>query len=148
MKNRPASELCNVRVTAAFLTLLVGLVIVTPICGLLFQCKCDWPWLEFYYHCNYFNADVPASHKCPWCISSWVALGSIGTAFVLAALAALFLSGDEQAMTLKTIAIKVAFGVAVFMLLVSLSAALAARSQHYPLGIGGLFAEKEPVYTQ
>lgn len=148
MKSQSASEPYKVRVTAAFFTLLIGLVILTPVCGLLFQCHCDWPWLTFYHDCNYFNSEVQASHKCPWCNSNLAALGSIGTAFILATLASLFLTGNQRAMTATTIAVKVGLGLSVFMVAASLTAALAAHSQHYPLGIGGLYSEKGPDYSQ
>ena len=120
------------RTIAACLTILIGLTIVTPLCGLLFQCHCDWPWRNFYFDCNYFHAE--AIHKCPWCASDLAGLGSIGLAFILATLASLFLPTRHFAA--KTIAIRLTFGLAIFILISALSAILAASSQQYPLGVG------------
>lgn len=132
-----ASERYKVRAIAAFLTLLIGLITITPICGLLFQCNCDWPWLRFYFDCNYFHAE--ASHKCPWCNSDLAGLGSIGMAFMLAILASLFLTPNASATTATNITVRVAIGMAVFILVAAMSGALAAYSQHYPFGVGGLY---------
>jgi hypothetical protein len=40
-------------------------LLVTPVCGWLFNCGCDWPWLGLATHCNYF--DATATLRCPWC---------------------------------------------------------------------------------
>ena len=120
---------------AAFLTVLIGLINVTPLCGLLFQCHCDWPWLDFYFDCNYFDAE--ASHKCPWCVSDLAGFGSIGLAFILAMLAAVFLKTRNFAA--KAITVRLTFGLAIFILISVLSGALAAFSQHYPMGVGASF---------
>jgi len=39
--------------------------LVTPLCGWLFSCGCDWPWHGLASHCNYF--DPAATQPCPWC---------------------------------------------------------------------------------
>lgn len=41
------------------------LLLITPICGLLFACGCDWPGKGLADRCNYF--DVAATRHCPWC---------------------------------------------------------------------------------
>jgi hypothetical protein len=51
-------------------------LLLTPICGSLFHCGCDWPWRGFAFHCNVFVAT--ATWHCPWCqhaVSSGLALG-------------------------------------------------------------------------
>jgi hypothetical protein len=46
------------------------LVIITVICGELFNCGCDWPWRGFIEHCNFY---IPEStDKCPWCANSFI----------------------------------------------------------------------------
>jgi len=40
-------------------------LLVTPVCGWLFRCGCDWPWRGLATHCNYF--DATATVRCPWC---------------------------------------------------------------------------------
>jgi len=124
---------------AAFLTALIGLVVITPLCGLLFQCHCDWPWLDFYFDCNYFDAE--ASHKCPWCTSDLAGIGSIGLAFILAMLASLFLKIRNSGA--KAIMARLLFGLAIFILISALSGASAAYSQHYPLGVGAFYKRVE-----
>lgn len=124
---------------AAFLTVLIGLIIVTPLCGLLFQCHCDWPWLDFYFDCNYF--DPEASHKCPWCVSDLAGLGSIGLAFILAMLAVVFLKARNFAA--KSITVRLSVGLSILVLVSALSGALAAYSQHYPMGVGAFFTKIE-----
>lgn len=129
-------ELNKVKVIPAALTILTGLIIITPLCGLLFQCRCDWPWLNFYFECNYFHSEM--SHKCPWCNSDLAGLGSIGVAMILAAVAALVFTPTAFATKTATIMAKVAFGLTIFILVAVLTGALAAYSQNYPWGIGSL----------
>jgi len=40
-------------------------ILVTPICGDLFACGCDWPWRGLAQRCNYF--ETPSALRCPWC---------------------------------------------------------------------------------
>lgn len=40
----------------------VGLL---PLCDLLFDCGCSWPWTGGLAHCNIHEAGVP---HCPWCV--------------------------------------------------------------------------------
>ena len=122
---------------AACLTAMLGLIIITPICGLLFQCQCDWPWLSFYSDCNYFHSE--AIHKCPWCTSDIAGLGSIGMAFFLA-LASLFFTRNRFAA--KAIVVQVTFGLTIFILIAVLSGTLAAYSQHYPFGVGNFYTKR------
>ena len=35
-----------------------------PYCGLLFRCRCTWPWAGGAAHCNIHHASGP---RCPWC---------------------------------------------------------------------------------
>ena len=140
MKKQSASEDYKAKAIAAFLTFLIGLTIITPICGLLFQCHCDWPWSRFYFDCNYFHSEV--SHKCPWCNSDLAGFGSIGLAFILATLVSVFLTPNVLVKTVSSAAIRVMFGLAVFILVAAMSGALASYSQQYPFGIGGLYIEQ------
>ena len=136
MEKQNSIERYKVGAIAAFVTLLIGLVIITPLCGLLFQCRCDWPWLNFYFECNYFHSEM--HHKCPWCNSDLAGLGSIGVALILAMLTALFLTANSCSTKSATITVKVTYGLTVFILVAVMTGALAAYSQHYPLGIGGI----------
>ncbi|MGY6215577.1 hypothetical protein ACW73L_10495 [Methylolobus aquaticus] len=55
--------------------------LVTPLCGWLFSCGCDWPWHGLAAHCSYFDPTAP--HNCPWCEH-----GLLSTAAILLATAA------------------------------------------------------------
>jgi hypothetical protein len=39
-------------------------VLMPPICNLLFQCGCSWPWTTAAAHCNIHH---PLPPHCPWC---------------------------------------------------------------------------------
>jgi hypothetical protein len=45
-----------------------GFIAITPLCGLMFDCGCDWPWFGLHHHCNIFEEQ--AKLKCPWCDST------------------------------------------------------------------------------
>lgn len=40
-------------------------MLVTPLCGWVFGCGCDWPWHGLAARCDYF--DPAAAYHCPWC---------------------------------------------------------------------------------
>ena len=44
-------------------TLITTLIIVTPLCGFLFQCGCDWPWSGLDTRCNFYKPVI--EHPCP-----------------------------------------------------------------------------------
>jgi len=119
------------------LIFLLGLVVITPLCGLLFQCRCDWPWLSFYFDCNYFHAEM--THKCPWCNSNLAGFGSFVAAFVFATVGVLFIKTRTFTANAAALAARVTFGLIIFILTAALTGATVAYSQDYPLGIGGLF---------
>lgn len=139
MKMPGSDQIFRVRALTPLLIFLLGLVVITPLCGLLFQCHCDWPWLSFYYDCNYFHAEM--THQCPWCNSNLAGFGSIGAAFVFATLGAHFISNETFTAKAATLVMRVTFGLIIYILAAVLTGATAAYSQHYPLGIGGLFIE-------
>jgi hypothetical protein len=43
---------------------LFALFIVTPVCGGLFRCGCDWPWSGLFLACHSLRGLPPG---CPWC---------------------------------------------------------------------------------
>ena len=119
---------------SAISILLIIVIIITPLCGLLFQCGCDWPWLGLDSKCNFYNPH--AEHQCPWCVSIISAVLSIGIASILgiyAAINALSLSNQN---TINQIAIRTMSGIMMFVLVATVSASLLAFLQDYPLGIG------------
>jgi len=119
---------------AAIGTLIITVIIVTPLCGLLFQCGCDWPWAGLDSHCNFYKAS--AEHKCPWCASISTGILSTGAAIlagVWTSVTSMRLLSCQQ--SIRQIILRILLGVLVFVLLAGLSARLAALWQGYPLAI-------------
>ena len=54
-------NLCSV------MTLVIGLILITPLCGWMFDCGCTWPWAGLDSHCNIY--DMSQEDHCPWCVS-------------------------------------------------------------------------------
>ena len=50
-------------IAAVTAVVVFALIAITPLCGLMFDCGCDWPWSGPYHHCNFF--DALAKLKCP-----------------------------------------------------------------------------------
>jgi hypothetical protein len=146
MKMPGSDQILRVRVLTPLLIFLLGLMVITPLCGLLFQCRCDWPWLSFYFECNYFHTEM--THKCPWCYSNLAGFGSIGAAFVFATVGALFILTETFTAKAATLVARVTFGLIIFILTAVLTGATAAYSQQYPLGIGSLFIEAKQGHPQ
>lgn len=123
---------------AALLFLAAAVVIVTPLCGFLFQCGCDWPWAGLAADCNYYRPG--AEHHCPWCVSGLAAALSTGPA----AGAGVWVSGAMNTGTAVRpgwleVPFRAALGTAVFLPATVPGAALSAWFQGYPLGIGKFF---------
>lgn len=117
--------------------LIITAIILTPLCGALFQCGCDWPWSGLDSHCNYYEPD--AQYRCPWCASMPTGILSTSLAMIAGILATTIshhLSSYDHA--ISEISIRMALGIMVFILVAILTAGAAAFSQNYPLGIGEL----------
>jgi hypothetical protein len=52
------------------LAAVIFVILITAVCGWLFNCGCTWPWRGFVEHCNAF--DPGAKEKCPWCADSFI----------------------------------------------------------------------------
>jgi len=120
---------------SAISTLIITVIIITPLCGFLFQCGCDWPWAGLDSKCNFYKPH--AEHKCPWCASMTTGILSIGAATIAGLWATtISLPVDTEQKIIKVITLRIIFGTMVFVLLASFFAGLAALYQSYPLGIG------------
>ncbi|MGR9100857.1 MAG: hypothetical protein ACU826_09855, partial [Gammaproteobacteria bacterium] len=76
LKKAAAFASSNLKMPAGLVTLLIALAGITPLCGVLFDCGCTWPWMGLDQNCN-IN-DPAARFECPWC-ASWAAGGlSVG----------------------------------------------------------------------
>jgi hypothetical protein len=117
---------------SAIITLVSSLIIVTPLCGFLFQCGCDWPWAGLDSLCNFYKLDE--EHKCPWCASMITGLLSTGTAIVTGVWASIlslrFLTRQNP---VKEVLIRIVFGLMVFVGVAFLMAMVAAKWQGYPI---------------
>jgi hypothetical protein len=49
------------------ITLMIGMIVITPLCGWMFDCGCSWPWAGLDSHCNIYDESV--RDQCPWCVS-------------------------------------------------------------------------------
>ncbi|NOQ15189.1 MAG: hypothetical protein GQ583_12035 [Methyloprofundus sp.] len=123
--------------SSAISTLIITVIIITPLCGFLFQCGCDWPWSGLDRNCNFYQAH--AQYHCPWCASMISGILSTG----LAIIAGIFAATTPQhslsyAHAVGEVSIRIIFGITVFILVAILCAGVAALLQAYPLGIGEL----------
>jgi hypothetical protein len=110
----------------------IGMIAVTPLCGLLFACGCSWPWSGFFFDCNYFHPN--AEYRCPWYASPLAGGLSVGLSVVLGMIASgLSISTLTRRHRWEHL-IRVGTGTVVFFCTAILSGWLAAHSQHYPLG--------------
>ncbi len=126
---------------AAGLTLTITLIILTPVCGALFQCGCTWPGFGLDTRCNFYQPS--ADHVCPWCVSLVTGLLSASVSVIPALWAATATSTSRLLSThhrpVSGIIIRTSLGIIAFMLLSVLCAGLAAYYQQYPYGLGELF---------
>ncbi len=125
----------NEKGAAAALTLMAALVAITPLCGLLFQCGCDWPWRGLDAGCNYYR--TAAAHRCPWCVSLGGGILSSGLAVAVGLWAAL-VAPVRSLPALRAVLLRGVCGMLGFVLAASAAAVLAAAAQGYPLGVGVL----------
>ena len=118
---------------AGAVTFVAALIAVTPYCGFLFQCGCDWPWNGLDSACNYFKPDSP--HRCPWCASMISGILSSGLA-VIGGVWSSFAMPVFASRPGYAFIIRVVIGLTVFVLFALSTAVMAALVQDYPLGIG------------
>tara|TARA_R110002111_G_scaffold99170_4_gene153229 strand:- start:8692 stop:9144 length:453 start_codon:yes stop_codon:yes gene_type:complete len=71
-------ELSIRRYGAGLLTVVVALILITPLCGALFDCGCIWPWAGLESHCNIYKLQI--EQPCPWCASIVAGVLSVGLA--------------------------------------------------------------------
>lgn len=125
----------NTQTISGALTLITTLILITPLCGLLFQCGCDWLWSGLDTDCNFYQP--AAKHHCPWCASKITGLLSTGLAFIGGVLTAMTVALPLAInRTITEVAVRIFLGLTVFVLVALLTGGLAAIVQIYSLGIG------------
>ncbi len=120
------------KILAALIVLIIELITITPLCGYLFQCGCDWPWSGLDEKCNYHQAHV--KQQCPWCVS--MAMGILSTA--LAMMMGVYASSISMELfsnqhKVKEILIRTVIGLSAFILTATIMAIVAASWQNHPL---------------
>ncbi len=106
---------------SAVITLILSLILITPLCGFLFQCGCDWPGLGLDINCNYHKPHIV--EKCSWCVLLDVGVLSIAVA-ILSGLYASMITANVLLIQqpLKVVLIRVLLGVTVFVLIATVAA--------------------------
>jgi hypothetical protein len=117
-------------VAAAVAVFIFSLTAIAPLCGLMFDCGCDWPWFGLHRHCNIF--DALAKLKCPWCDSTVAGtlsmLGVFGASLIVAYRAARASASANVKFTFGVLAGAVTFHAASLA-----TGVLAALATGYPL---------------
>ncbi len=117
------------QIIATAVTLVVALIVITPLCGLIFRCGCTWPGLGLDSGCNFYNSKI--LHKCPWCASLNSGVFSVSLS-VFAGLTAAFKWGYGQTGA-RGICKRIVIGLTVFFCMAVLAGWIAALLQGYPL---------------
>jgi hypothetical protein len=107
-----------------------SLIAITPLCGLMFDCGCDWPWFGLHHHCNAFDAH--AKLKCPWCDSTVAGALSMLSVFGASIFVA-YRAASVRASANARFMIGVLAGGMTFHLVSLATAILAALATGYPL---------------
>ncbi|ORU90576.1 MAG: hypothetical protein A6F71_06325 [Cycloclasticus sp. symbiont of Poecilosclerida sp. M] len=137
-----------IRYQAGYITVLVALVLITPLCGLMFDCGCTWPWAGLESHCNIHNPQVV--HQCPWCVSTFAGAASVGLAIALGFLASIVKNRSNHTSladmplpgralitevilsAMVVMAWRVSLGLIVFLIVAVLTGWLSGYVQDYP----------------
>jgi hypothetical protein len=121
--------------TAVVFTGILLLILVTPLCGFLFDCGCSWPWSGLDSRCNFYQHNT--AHKCPWCaswITGWLSVGVSIASGMIVSVSPLPIVGDGIR---NESFIRILLGTITFLCVVIITSWLAAELQNYPLGIFG-----------
>lgn len=123
------------------ITLVATLILITPLCGFLFQCGCDWPWSGLDSNCNFYKPI--AKHRCPWCASMISGVASTGIAIIGGLLATITTFSSfflNKYLSINEVVLRTLVGLATFFLIATLTAMISAICQNYPLGLGSFFS--------
>jgi len=124
----------NTQTISGTITLITTLIIVTPLCGFLFQCGCDWPWSGLDTDCNY---QQHAAQQCPWCASMITGILSTGLAIMCGVCAAIFFKPSFALnQSIIEVSVRSLSGLTVFVGVAILTAGIAAIWQDYSIGVG------------
>jgi hypothetical protein len=118
---------------AGIITVLISLIVITPLCGLLFSCGCTWPGAGLEENCNYF--DRSAHYQCPWCTSIIAGGLSVGFALFAGYFASManWFSLQSPSPAFKQVFVRVIGGLGVFFLAAFVAGLVSAKIQGYPV---------------
>jgi len=120
---------------AAVFTGILVLILVTPLCGFLFDCGCTWPWSGLDSKCNFYKQNT--IHKCPWCaswITGWLSVGASIASGMFVAVSPLPIVGDGVR---NESFIRTLLGTITFLCVAIATSWLAVELQNDPFGIFG-----------
>jgi len=123
----------TVRYQTGGLMLLASLLLITPLCGLMFGCGCTWPWEGLDSHCNIHDSTV--LQQCPWCVSMLAGVVSVSLAVlcgVLLSMSAPETSNDGRYALALDAAKKISLGLLGFVFVALFTGYLSAYFQAYP----------------
>jgi len=106
------------------IVLVIELITITPLCGYLFQCGCDWPWFGLDANCNIHQPHI--KHQCPWCVS--MVMGVFSTAIAIMSgviVSSASLSRVSNQSTVNQVLIRVIAGLTVYVFIAGVMAILA-----------------------
>ncbi len=119
----------DARAFAGALTSAAALMLVTPLCGALFDCGCTWPWAGLAEHCNIH--ELGAAHRCPWCASPIAGTLSVGLSIVAG-----YVTAATRRLPVRPpvilILLRIVAGLAAFLAIAVLSGWISATVQGYP----------------
>ena len=121
--------------TAVVFTGILLFILVTPLCGFLFDCGCSWPWSGLDSKCNFHNQNT--LHTCPWCaswITGWLSVGVSIASGIFVSVSPLPIVGDGIR---NESFIRILLGTITFLCVAIITSWLSAELQNYPLGIFG-----------
>ena len=121
--------------TAVVFTGILLLILVTPLCGFLFDCGCSWPWSGLDSKCNFHKQHT--LHTCPWCaswITGWLSVGVSIASGMFVSVSPLPIVGDGIR---NESFIRILLGTITFLSVAIITSWLAAELQNYPFGIFG-----------
>ncbi|MGR9037714.1 MAG: hypothetical protein ACU83O_14190 [Gammaproteobacteria bacterium] len=126
-----ALERAKIKMISGAATFVVMLIIVTPLCGALFGCGCNWPGLGLDENCNFYHQSDP--NPCPWCRSLIAGGLSVGFSIMTGILATLAPLPRAFSRPVNEAALRILLGMLAFLAIAAMSAALSAAWFHLPL---------------
>lgn len=106
---------------SVIMVLIIALITITPLCGFLFQCGCDWPWFGLDEKCNIYQTN--SRNQCPWCVSMPMGIFSTLVAIISGVIISIAsFGGISKQSVSRQVLIRTISGLIVFVCVASLMA--------------------------